>query len=400
MTHFDISDMLNAVTEPLGSKVSESIAATFVEEMMGEPFTGTWDELYKSRAERATASDAVMIRDAVAKLRIADEARKRFNAQNAEDREPLPLTGLADLLAADLPPEQFIVDGVLHRGGNVMFTAARKTGKSTVAGNLIRSLVDGDAFMDAFDVTEARKVALIDLELTPATLQRWLREQGIRNVDALTVVPLRGRVGAFNILDKATRAELAKELRGHDVLILDPLRPLADALGLNEHTEMGRLLEAFDALKAEAGISEGIVVHHHGHGSDRARGDSRLEDWPDAVWRLQRDNLDDPHALRTFSAFGRDVAVDMGALRLDGRRLTFTGDVPAAKADRWTDRIVEYLTGNGESNTATIRDALAMNKDGAAAIFLTAVDSGRVSVRQAGPSKVYYLPGEDEEKPF
>src|SRR5690606_21317360 len=106
----------------------------------------------------------------------------------------------------------------------------------------------------AFPVNEKRRVMLLDFELSEATLQRWLREQGIKNVGAVSVLSLRGKARQFDILDDANRARIAEMIRGHDVLILDPLRPLADALGLNEHTEMGRLLEAFDTLKVEAEI--------------------------------------------------------------------------------------------------------------------------------------------------
>lgn len=339
--------------------------------------------------------------DYAEKLSIQAEGRKLFEASQATEREPLTRVGLGDLLNADLPPEQFVVEGLLHRGGNVMFTAARKSGKSTTVGNLIRSLVDGDAFLDAFEVTETRRVALVDLELSPGTLQRWLRDQGIVNTGSVDVYPLRGRARSFDILNDASRAAIADDLRGADVLILDPLRPLADALGLNEHTEMGRLLEALDALKAEAGISEAIVVHHHGHNADRARGDSRLEDWPDAIWRLNRDNVEDPRALRMFSAFGRDVDTAAGALRLDGKRLTFTGDVPAAKGEMWTERIVAYLAEHGESKTATLREGIGLNVNGAADVLAAAVASGAVTVRSEGPSKLYSVPsGKDDEQPF
>ncbi|MDZ5145342.1 AAA family ATPase [Microbacterium testaceum] len=340
------------------------------------------------------------VQDELHKIRVREDAKRAFFAERAEELEDLPDLGLTELLSTDISPEQFVVQDLLLDGGNVMFTAARKSGKSTVVGNLIRSLVDGDAFLDSFDVVKRRTVTLVDLELSPGTLQRWLREQGIRNTDAVRILPLRGKARAFNIMDDATRARIANQIAGTDVLILDPLRPLADALGLNEHTEMGRLLEAFDALKTEAGISEGVIVHHHGHNSDRARGDSRLEDWPDAIWRLNRDNLDDPKALRMFSAFGRDVEVEQGALRLDGRRLTFTGDVPAAKGDMWTERIVAFLAENGESNTATIREGIGMAANLGAPIFKAAVESGVIVVRNEGPAKFYSLPTGDADTPF
>lgn len=97
-------------------------------------------------------------------------------------------------------------------------------------------------------------------------------------------------------------------------------------LGLDEHKDAGRLLTCIDALKAEAGIREAVVVHHMGHTGERARGDSRLLDWPDVIWKLVRQD-DDPASPRFFSAYGRDVDVQESQLAYDSltRRLTIAG---------------------------------------------------------------------------
>lgn len=70
--------------------------------------------------------------------------------------------------------------------------------------------------------------------------------------------------------------------------MLDCLRPILDALGLDESREARRFLVAFDALLADAGTEHAALVHHIGHQNERACGDSRLQDWPDAIWKLNR----------------------------------------------------------------------------------------------------------------
>ena len=137
--------------------------------------------------------------------------------------------------------------------------------------------------------------------------------------------PLRGKAATFNILDDRTRARWATRLSDAGItrLALDCLRPVLDALGLDEHREAGRFLEALDALGAEAGLTEKLLVHHMGHGSERSRGDSRLLDWPDAAWKLTRlksdddPTLDDPSGPRFLSAFGRDVNMPEAELTFD-----------------------------------------------------------------------------------
>lgn len=155
--------------------------------------------------------------------------------------------------------------------------------------------------------------------------ESWLRAQAIRNDDRIVPFYLRGRVASFDLRDPTVRTDWARALRtaGAEYVVLDCLRPLLDALGLNEHTEAGVFLVAFDALLAEAGVAEALVVHHMGHTGERARGDSRLRDWPDAEWRLVRQD-DGPASPRYFSAYGRDVDVPESQLAFapEGRRLT------------------------------------------------------------------------------
>ena len=213
----------------------------------------------------------------------------------------------------------------------MLLAAPFKSGKSTLIGNLIRVLVDGGQFLDRFEVRPVGKVVLIDTELDRRTLRRWLRAQGIRNAAAVTVVSLRGAVSSFDITDPTTRSEWAQSLDGADVVILDCLRPVLYALGLSEDKDAGRMLVGFDALLAEAGADEGLVVTHMGHQNERARGDSRLLDWPDALWKIVRggddDSDDEGRRPRYFSALGRDVAMGEGELTYDDRtrHLSYAG---------------------------------------------------------------------------
>ena len=90
-----------------------------------------------------------------------------------------------------------------------------------------------------------------------ALLQQLARE-------AMIVAPLRGHVDALNLLDRDIFAKWVSWLRSGSVtyLILDCLRPVLGALGLDELRDAGRFLVAFDALLREASIAEGVVVHH------------------------------------------------------------------------------------------------------------------------------------------
>lgn len=262
------------------------------------------------------------------RLRTRAEAERRLRR---EQRAGLPrpaLRPLTEWLAEPDPPVTYRISDLWPSGGRVLLAAQYKAGKTTLVGNLLRSLVDGDPFLGQYAVTAARRVVLLDDELDEAMLRRWLRQQGIQRTDAVVPVALRGRVSTLDLLDPDVRAEWAADLRalGVDVVILDCLRPVMDALGLDENREAGRLLVAVDALLAECGATEAVVVHHMGHSGERSRGDSRLRDWPDVEWRLVR-AAEDPASPRYFSAFGRDVHVPESLLHYDehSRHLSLVG---------------------------------------------------------------------------
>lgn len=256
-------------------------------------------------------------------LELIEEARRLLARQKRADHvRPRPVR-LDEFLGRRYDTPTYRVAELWPTNGRVVLSAQYKAGKTTLVGNLLRSLVDGDPFLDRFPVTPGGKVVLIDNELDETLLHQWLTDQGIRNQAAVQLVALRGRVSTFDILDDDVRREWAQDIAGADIVLFDCLRPVLDALNLDENREIGRFLVPFDALLAESGALEAVVVHHMGHSGERSRGDSRIQDWPDAIWKLVRDKdddddqLDDPTGSRYFSAFGRGVDVRQAELRYD-----------------------------------------------------------------------------------
>ncbi|WP_269939041.1 AAA family ATPase [Arthrobacter sp. HY1533] len=251
--------------------------------------------------------------------RVQEAAKRLLKAEREAGQGKPRMIGLREFLNEPDEDVQYRISEVWPTGGRVVFAAQYKAGKSTAVGNVIRALADGSPFLGQFTTAPARRIILIDNELDQRTLRRWLRDQDVQNADAVTLIPLRGMVGAFDILDDDTRKQWAAALAttGADVIILDCLRPVLDALGLSEDKDAGRFLVTFDALLHGAGAAEALVVHHMGHGGERSRGDSRILDWPDATWKLVRQDGEDLTSPRYFSAFGRDVEVSESLLQYD-----------------------------------------------------------------------------------
>lgn len=349
------------------------------------------------------APDEQLVLRELATHRARYEARRRFDA---EQRPPLMLPDfetLADRLSRPRVGVEWRIDGWQPAGARVMLVAQFKAGKTTLVGNLTRSLVDGDAFLGAARVKPVSgTVALLDFEMGDNQIDSWLRDQRIRATDRVLVVGLRGRAASFNILDPTVRAAWVRRLRDHHVryLVVDCLRPILDALGLDEHKDAGRFLVALDALLNEAGIDEAVLVHHMGHGSERARGDSRLRDWPDAEWRLVRHD-DQPDSERYITAYGRDVDVPEtrlgfdratrhlrldGGSRRDAAALAALVDVravlKAADGGPMSGRKIEAALRDSDHPRGAVRQALKLGQR---------PDGGLVKVDGASNSKEYTL---------
>lgn len=260
----------------------------------------------------------------VEKLEVREEAQRRFNRRHLDGliEQITPPTDLADFLSVEDPPVQWVLEDLQPVGTRALLAAQAKSGKTTMVANLIKALADGDRFLGEFFNHFTGTITLIDDELDDRMLRRWLKNINIRHPEKIKVVTLRGRLTDFNIVDEDVREVWAGMLAGTDYLILDCLRPVLDACGLDENHEAGIFLNAFDALLKQATIDNALVVHHMGHSANRSRGDSRIMDWPDALWRLTRTDPEDPASKRFFTAFGREVNITQQPLHYTDGHLT------------------------------------------------------------------------------
>lgn len=302
-----------------------------------------------------------------------------------------PFLTLTERLGRPQQEIRYRIDGLLPAGGNVVLSAQWKAGKTTAVDNLVRSLVDGGPFLAPdFTVNGAGlRVTLVDNEMPDQTIDDWLRALGIRNTDAVRVASLRGSEDLFNLLDPAARQTWVDLLRDHgtDVLVLDCLRPVMDALGLNVNYETGRFLTAFNATLKAAGVTEAVIAHHMGHNGERSLGDSRLRGWPDAEWRLIRpaadDGTDDPSSARYFTAYGRGVNVAEGRLDYEAASRTLTyrlGDRQGAIVDL----VADHLAAAGPSSKNSIEKGIRGNVQAVRAAISKGMREGRFTAEK-GP---------------
>jgi len=109
------------------------------------------------------------------RLRVQREARQLLDA---ETRGPLILPAAVDLrthLRTAQPTVAFRVAELQPEGSRVLLAAQYKAGKTTLVGNLVRTLVDGGDFLGHHRVTPvAGSVAILDTEMNAAQGLDWL----------------------------------------------------------------------------------------------------------------------------------------------------------------------------------------------------------------------------------
>lgn len=307
---------------------AKTTGAGKLEEILGKDVADCLREWFKQPKSELTY--ALKLNDEVERVRLKREATRIVDADERPIVElPAALT-LRERLASPPSPLAWRIENWLPVGCRALLAAQFKAGKTTLIQNVIRSLVDGDPFLGDASVTPIDgRVVVLDFEMSERQLDVWLRDQRIKHDDRVVVLPLRGLASSFDLRLPQVLQRWVDRLRQLDArfLILDCLRPVLDAIGLDEHRDAGLLLTSFDTLLRESGVGEAIVVHHFGHNGERARGDSRLRDWPDSEWRLVREDDADPASARFVTAFGRDVDVPESQLAFDQetRRLVITG---------------------------------------------------------------------------
>jgi len=304
----------------------------------------------------------------VKRQRVRREARRRLDAEErVGDTIPDPVT-LRELIAEPDVEEDWRIARVQPGGTRVLLAAQTGAGKTEIVNNLMRTVLDGDDFLERYGATRiSGAVALLDFEMGRRQLRDWLRAQRIHHDDRLIVFPMRGRASAFDIMDESVRELWAERLRdlGVEYAVLDCLRPCLDSLGLDENHDAGVFLVAFDRLLVDAGIPDAVVVHHFGHVHERSRGDSRIRDWCDVEWTLVRQGSESD-APRFFRAFGRDVdepeqqlVFDSSTRRLriagGSRKDAATGDALAAVISV-LEEATEPLSGNAITSTLADSD--------------------------------------------
>lgn len=235
------------------------------------------------------------IADKVKAKLLNREADKRVAAIVAEENPAPPMeAGIADDLILTLgeeDPER--VENLIPAEGRLLIVAMRKTGKTTFVLNLSKSLITGEPFLGRLGVRPIKgRVGILNYEVSGRTFIKWLEEAGVP-LDRVFLANLRGKQNP--LLTEQGRADLAKQLKeaNVEVLIVDPFGRAYKGKSQNDAAEVTPWLVDLDQLASDAGCSEVVLSAHAGWNGEHTRGSSALEDWPDTIAWMTRNERDE-----------------------------------------------------------------------------------------------------------
>lgn len=329
------------------------------------------------------------------RLVLADEARASFSA--------FERLSLRDELLRPRESRPALIDGLQMVGHKATLVAQFKTGKTTVTGNVVRSLVDERPLFERFHVPSLDgRVAVFDYELTRDDALDLYRGLGIDRPERVALESLRGT--GFTLANDHHAAMAVEFFRDQEIAywVLDPFGRAMRGFGSeNSNDDVRAFLVRIDKIVAEAGVLGVLLPVHTGRaeaevGSERARGATVLDDDPDVRWLLTRSQEQ-----RFFRAEGRaGVSVPEFALSFDPSSLSLSA-LDMSRRDvagqRYTPHVVAHLRSHPGSATREIKAAVAGRDRDVDAALKRLVGEGEVVRVQEGRAHRHYLAGDEPE---
>lgn len=228
------------------------------------------------------------VSDELRKLRVRDEAKRRFAIGKTGATDIFTHTVLADI-PLFAPEKTFRIQNLLPAEGSMVVNAQHKKGKTTLVINVAHSLITGQDFLGAFRVHPiSGRVGMINYEVSSEQFGRWARDAGVPE-DRLVKINVRGKRNPFahpedlKILGEVLRASEV------ETLIVDPFGNAYTGTNQDSSGEVGAWLAELNRFAGSVvGVADLILTVHSGWNQERARGSSTLGDWPDSIVYLTR----------------------------------------------------------------------------------------------------------------
>ncbi|MBB57243.1 MAG: RNA polymerase subunit sigma-70 [Rhodospirillaceae bacterium] len=233
-----------------------------------------------------------------------------FELPEPKDKHRLKVVNIADLLAMDIPPREYLLHPVIQQQGLCMVFARRGVGKTHVGLGIAYAVASGGEFLK-WTATEPRRVVYIDGEMPAEAMQGRLaqivKSSSTEPPDASYFRLITPDLQDCTMPDLSTpegQAEIEPHIQGASLVVVDNLSTLARS-GKENEGEGWLGIQGWALNLRRQGVSV-LFVHHAAKGGQQ-RGTSRREDVLDTVLRLEH-----PSDYRAEDGARFEVHIDKG----------------------------------------------------------------------------------------
>lgn len=253
----------------------------------------------------------------------------------------LKLVSLKDLLAEPEEETDWIVDGMLPKGGLSVIVAKPKVGKSTIARQLALCVARGEEFFTR--ETEAGLTIYLAFEERRSDVQRHFKQMGAGDENLKVFA---GMAPADVIVQVREMAKQEKPA----LIIIDTLARIARIKDLNDYSQTTAGLEPLLAIAREGG-SHVCLLHHAKKGNikglDSILGSTGIAGSVDAIICLDRNEK--YRTVSTIQRNGRDLEETVLNFDADRRWTTLGGSREEIDIGKFKEAIVGFLKEQAES---------------------------------------------------
>lgn len=261
---------------------------------------------------------------------LSDLDRKEAAEREERDKEAARGKTLSEVLARDVVPPVYLIDGLLTEGFTIL-AGRPKSGKSWLCLQLAHSLAVGTPFLGEFSVPKRKRVCYLAFEDSDNRLTYRTQTIGCMPSDDLTFYTQwpRGQAGISALRDLTVPRTDAEMNKVFDVVIIDILqRVIGGDVDFNAYEQVMDVMSLLSDIWRSTGTSIIAVMHTRKAGKEGATLESVLGSQGFVA------------AVDNIAMLDRRADSKTGYLRIEQRD---TFDVPDIAIDLTEDHAWEYL---------------------------------------------------------
>ena len=243
-----------------------------------------------------------------------------------EDKEVRQFFVCPSKIMRGTPEVEWIVPGVIHRGGKGLIVAAPKAGKSMVAVDLAVALAAQQSWLGQPCLSRRVRTAVVSREDGPALTKRRVAQLAMARGVTMELLDQWVRVNtyeqssSFSIQSDADLEEIVRWIKQEEVefCIFDVLNVLHGA-DENSNTAMTQVMKRFDSIKAATGVDLAVIHHDKkdsASGNKKPRGASAIDSWWE--WKVSVSPQVEDEQVKVIH-FGSKAAVPHAAITVEFR---------------------------------------------------------------------------------